>query len=140
MLARCDSIWFEVQWPLTHPGCLPACSLLLPLTRLPSALLSAAEPGIAGVSAQRLSSRWQRLTSLASRHPPWASQLAAQGPASLARCLTAPDESLNRLAFVLRNGIQVCGPWRRQYRTAVYIVSAPAMIRNANDSARLSTS
>lgn len=50
-----------------------------------------------GVSAARLSGRWQLLRDAASSHPVWREQLATLSPPSLGRCLVANEAALGRL-------------------------------------------
>ncbi len=57
----------------------------------------------------RIQVRWRRLCELAAAHPPWREQLAAYAPPSLARCLVASDEVVERLSAIVGLGMQAHG-------------------------------
>ena len=58
------------------------------------------------MNRDRIQVRWRRLVELASLHPPWLQQLEAYAPPSLARCLVASDDAVERLARVLELNMQ----------------------------------
>ncbi|GLC70761.1 hypothetical protein PLESTF_001030500 [Pleodorina starrii] len=82
-----------------------AASSTLGMPLFDVALLIAGCPGITGVSAVRLGSRWEALQRSVAALPQWREQLSAISPPSLGRCLVANEAALARLQVVLDRGL-----------------------------------